>query len=300
MEHGKVEDLLEHWYKKFQKIPEEAHLLCPKVDDDDEEDYDDPAASDTLSADDKKKRIQDGQDRIEIVYWTSLLMAYGKDKAGVWLSDWTDRMATYMHTCDKCVLNWHMNRKKFIRKYAVEWDDSLAQQVEDCLHRYDFDRLNRGIGWAVEIIDTVETTEGRAFQKSDLKDQVGLLLLTIYETLCCMAYLSDPARRASFQKVFERLQPKKPLKMGENVVLPAMTWFLFDKEPTRHRFAVSSWERLQPLSLTQDKFDWAVHDHIIPVLDAAATWDISMKESLPEIQRFWEGMNYILKTLDGE
>lgn len=116
----KVEDLLEYWYKKFRDVPEEAHLLCPKVDEDDEEDYDEPNQPGVdITAEQKQQRIRDGEERVRITYWTGLLMAYGKDKAGVWLQSWADRMSTFVHNCDKCVTNWHMNRKKYMQEFAA-------------------------------------------------------------------------------------------------------------------------------------------------------------------------------------
>lgn len=114
-----VEDILEENFRKFGQIPPDVHLLCPKVDEDDYEDYDDvDSAGEEISALQKKERVEAWKKRLDIVYWTSLLLAYGKDKAGVWLEEWGKRMAINLHNCDKCVMNWHMHRKKYLRVFA--------------------------------------------------------------------------------------------------------------------------------------------------------------------------------------
>ncbi|KAL2757855.1 hypothetical protein ACRALDRAFT_2025559 [Sodiomyces alcalophilus JCM 7366] len=301
MEFDKVDDLVEDYFKKFRRIPASVHLLCAKVDDDDFEDYDDITQDGVdISLDEKKNRLEDAKVRLDLAYWTSLLTAYPKDKAGVWLDQWNDRMSTALHDCDKCVVNWHMHRKEYLQKFAAKWDDQVAQQLENNLHRYDFARINEGLNWAKEIIETFEERENRAFSRADLGDESGRVLLTIFEALCCMAYLSDPQRRMLFQLVFERLSSKKPLKLGDNVLLPAMTYFLFEKDPTRHRFAVKSWERIAPKSVRQTQFDWAIHDHLVPILEKAAMWDPNNVDHYPDMQQFWEGINFILKALGGE
>ena len=109
-----IDDILEEWYRKFRKIKKGLHLLCPKVSDDDTEDYDDPEPSPDLSADEKKRRKEDAEERFVIVAWTSLVFGAGQDKAGIWLVNFSERLEQCLQTCDKCVLNWHMRRKKLL------------------------------------------------------------------------------------------------------------------------------------------------------------------------------------------
>ncbi|KAL3303993.1 helicase sen1 [Colletotrichum asianum] len=293
-----VEDILEENFRKFGQIPPDVHLLCPKVDEDDYEDYDDvDSAGEEISALQKKERVEAWKKRLDIVYWTSLLLAYGKDKAGVWLEEWGKRMAINLHNCDKCVMNWHMHRKKYLRVFAEKWPEDAVSGIENCLHTFDFDRIDKGLEWAQKIIEKVEA-DGRAFSRADLGEDQGAVLLTVYEALCCMAYVSLPDKRRLFQYVFVRLSGKKPLKLGENVLLPAMTQFLFDEDKTRLQFAEKSWERLRPKSLTQEQFDWAVHDNLAQAIQEVAALHPEQSTNLPTIEKFWRAINWILKALD--
>jgi senataxin len=114
-----IEEILEHWYKKLGSIPETKHLLCPKVDDDDSEDYSNLSASlGDITFEEKKKRVEEGKERLEIASWNSILFGYDRDKAGVWLTYYSDRMSKCLSNCDKCVLNWHNTRKSFLQKFS--------------------------------------------------------------------------------------------------------------------------------------------------------------------------------------
>ncbi|KAF6844538.1 helicase sen1 [Colletotrichum musicola] len=298
MESQPVEDILEENYRKFSQIGADLHLLCPKVDEDDYEEYDDPdTEGQEITAAEKQKRIEDWKKRLDIAYWTSLLVAYGKDKAGVWLEQWGNRMAINLHNCDKCVLNWHMYRKKYLQIFSEKWPEEAVAGIENCLHTFDFDRIDKGLQWAKDIIEKVEA-EGRLFSRADLGDDQGAVLLTVYEALCCMAYVSVPEKRNLFQFVFVRLSGRKPLKLGNNVLLPAMTQFLFGEDKTRLLFAEKSWERLRPKSLTQEQFNWAVHDNLVQAILSISQLNPRDAVNLPEIERFWRAINWILKALD--
>lgn len=115
-----AEDLVLDWYKKFEAIPDDGrHLLCPKLSDDDDEDYDDlTESSEEVSLEEKKQRVEDGNDRLDVTYWNCLLMAYGHDGGGEFLRQWNKRVEQNLHSCDKCVTNWHMNRKKYLRTWG--------------------------------------------------------------------------------------------------------------------------------------------------------------------------------------
>jgi senataxin len=119
METDNLEDILEKWYREFDRIPAEHHLLCPKVDDDDLENYDnDSTLPDGITAEEKSRRIKEGRRRLEIAYWNTLLFAYDKDKAGIWLIKYSQRLTSCLENCDKCVLNWHMGRKAALQRFS--------------------------------------------------------------------------------------------------------------------------------------------------------------------------------------
>lgn len=107
------------WFEVFQKVDQECHLLCPKLSDDDFEDYktlSDPHSE--ISVEEKQKRIKDGEARIEMTYWNSLIFGYDKKDAGKWLDTFTDRLEHCLKLCSDCVLNWHMKRRAHLEKFA--------------------------------------------------------------------------------------------------------------------------------------------------------------------------------------
>lgn len=114
-----VNEELAKWYEELQKIPTEYHLLCPRTGDDDEENYknlDDPDSK--ISLEEKKKRIEQGKERIEVTYWNSLIFGFDKKVAGKWLEDFTTRLEEGLKFCSDCVLNWHMKRKANLQRFA--------------------------------------------------------------------------------------------------------------------------------------------------------------------------------------
>lgn len=114
-----IEDIIGSWHDKLEQIPLQVHLLCPKLSDDDVENYDDIDDLETgIDREEKKKRIEDGSNRLRITYWNSLILGYDPDKAGVWLQHFVERIQFCLNSCEKCVLNWHMYRKKYLSEFA--------------------------------------------------------------------------------------------------------------------------------------------------------------------------------------
>lgn len=116
---SELNEELAKWFEELQKIPAEYHLLCPKIGPDDHENYKtlDDAESE-LSIDEKKRRIEDGNRRIEITYWNSLIFGFDKSDAGKWLEDFTSRLEDALRACSDCVLNWHMRRSAYLQKFS--------------------------------------------------------------------------------------------------------------------------------------------------------------------------------------
>jgi senataxin len=116
---SELNEVLATWFEKLQDIPSEHHLLCPKISDEDSENYralNDPNSEITIE--EKQKRIEDGERRIEITYWNSLIFGFDKKDAGKWLEDFTGRVERCLKFCSDCVLNWHMKRRAHLNKYA--------------------------------------------------------------------------------------------------------------------------------------------------------------------------------------
>jgi senataxin len=116
---SELNEELAKWYEELQKLPSDCHLLCPKVDSDDHEDYsvlDDPESA--ITVEDKKQRIEDGNRRIEITYWNSLIFGFEKSEAGKWAEEFKDRLETGLKNCSDCAFNWHMQRRLHLAKFS--------------------------------------------------------------------------------------------------------------------------------------------------------------------------------------
>ncbi|KAI0475903.1 hypothetical protein GGR56DRAFT_442056 [Xylariaceae sp. FL0804] len=105
-----------------------------------------------------------------------------------------------------------------------------------------------------------------------------------------MPYLSLPENRQHFNFVFEKIQERKVLRLDE--ILPTMTFFLFDENPVRHKFAVHILER-KP-RITESDFEWAVRGNLEKEI-------LKANDPNPDygfLQRFWQGILLILEALD--
>lgn len=114
-----INEELAKWFEELQKIPVGSHLLCPRTSDDDDENYkiiED--AESRITADEKRRRIEQGQERIKITYWNSLIFGFDKQYAGKWLDEFSEKLQHFLETCPDCVLNWHMKRKSYLQLFS--------------------------------------------------------------------------------------------------------------------------------------------------------------------------------------
>lgn len=155
------------------------------------------------------------------------------------------------------------------------------------LNEFDFDRITKGLEEARQfILEHNGTVDQRTFTEEGKIE----MLVALFEALCCMPYLSIPDNRRHFNYIFEKIQERKVLKLAE--VLPTMTYFLFDENPTRNKFAVYTWSRQTYIS--PEDFEWAVKDNLANAIQKVN----SMAASSKQIELFWQGILYILKALD--
>jgi SEN1 N terminal len=108
----------------------DAHWFCPKRNDDDHIDYDNPSEpEEDMSPETKLELIQDTKRRHDVAYKYSLILGLSPDIAGVLLVDYTDRLNMLLTTCDKCVHNWHMGRKAYLKE-LTEYVLSLCRTLD--------------------------------------------------------------------------------------------------------------------------------------------------------------------------
>ncbi|KAI1104571.1 SEN1 N terminal-domain-containing protein [Jackrogersella minutella] len=282
-----VNDLLEDAFNKLRDFSQETHLCCPRVSEEDDEIYDDPDAPSKITIAEKEQRIQQGKDRLNQAYVCSLILGLEEESAGNLGQEFGLRTNAFLKSCATCVRNWHKGRKPFLKDISQLYEDNVVREMEDRLNQFDFSRITEGLEGAAEFINA---HNGIAGQNTFLKEDREDLLIALYEAICCMPYLSLPENRKQFNFVFEAIQKRKILKLDE--ILPTMTFFLFEENEIRNRFAVHTFSR-HP-SVTEEDFEWAINDNLADAILKANDINASPQFLL----RFWQGFLYILDVLD--
>ncbi|KAI0201745.1 SEN1 N terminal-domain-containing protein [Astrocystis sublimbata] len=284
-----VPNLLDEGFDKLRATAPDLHLFCPRVSVDDDELYEDPDAFSSISPEEKQQRIEDGQARLDLMYSCSLILGLSRDNAGPHRPEFDSRCDAFLTSCASCVRNWHKGRAEFIKDITPIYDDGVINEMTNRLNQFDFGRITHGLAAAEQfIIDRSEIVTQSTF----VKEGQANLLVSIYESLCCIAYLSTPDNRKYFNFVFKTIQKRKPLKLHE--VLPTTTQFLFDEDQTRRDFAIQTFTR-RPL-VTKSDFDWAINDSLADAVRKAN----SKSTDHTTLQRIWEGVLYILDVLEDD
>jgi senataxin len=112
--------LLTHFpQSELKSFPADAHWFCPKRNDDDHIDYDNASEpEEDMSPETKLELIQDAKRRHEVAYKYSIIFGLSPEVSGVLLEDYIRRLNTLLTSCDKCVHNWHMGRKAYLKELA--------------------------------------------------------------------------------------------------------------------------------------------------------------------------------------
>jgi senataxin len=106
-------------HSELKSFPPEAHWFCPKRYDDDQVDYDNlDEAEEDMSPETKRELVQDAKRRHEVAYKYSLIFGLSPEISGRLLESYTQRLNKLLTTCDKCVHNWHMGRKAYLKELA--------------------------------------------------------------------------------------------------------------------------------------------------------------------------------------
>ncbi|KAM0342341.1 hypothetical protein ACHAPQ_000069 [Fusarium lateritium] len=293
-----IDEELSQWYEKIQSFDNECHLLCPRLGEDDNENYrvlEDPDSA--ITQDQKRNRIQQGQERVKITYWNCLIFGFDKENQGKWGEELGSRLNACLQSCADCVYNWHMNRRALLQQFQERWDEVVVAQLQSVFERRDVDRIDTNLRWAKAFIEKI-VVNGAPFKKSQLGERLPEVHISVYEALCCMPYMEDPEKRATFQYVFQRLQGKSGLKLGTKEPLPGMTFFIFDmKNQDRRKWATDNYQNLDSNAMTLEQFDWAVSGGLTRAIEDISRKDPQALDSWPELEQFWQGFNEILRTL---
>ena len=279
-----------HLYSELKSFPAKAHWFCPRRHDEDQSDYDNPdEAEEDMSPETKHELIQDAKKRHAVAYKYSLILGLDPEISGHLLDDYTRRLNRLLMTCDKCVHNWHMGRKAYLKELAEQFDDNTVAELSNRLNAIDFQRLDNGLEAGKVLLQNAEPAKRT---QALLAEHDTAALLALYEALCSVEYhTSEEKLQAHFDYVFEQVQTRKILRIGDT--LPAMAAFLFDTDKYRLRFATNAWQKMKT-KLTAKTFEWVVHDTL-----AEAIVFVAQPSANPgDIQRFWEGFLLMLDKMD--
>lgn len=107
----------------METFPPAAHWFCPKRSDDDYTNYDDSDEDDEdASAALKKQCIAEGAQRRDCAYRFLISLGLTPEETagtGGTVEAYFERVNALLTHCDKCVRNYHMGRKDFL-KYMAE------------------------------------------------------------------------------------------------------------------------------------------------------------------------------------
>ncbi|KUI73266.1 Helicase SEN1 [Cytospora mali] len=188
-----------------------------------------------------------------------------------------------------------MHRKKFFEKLQGSFDEDVATIMENKLNQFDKARIDRGLQKAYEILQA-----NGPMSSAKVAQQDDSAILALFEALCCMPYVGEPqTRQRYFNKVFQDVQTRKPLKLGPQVV-PTMAFFLFEEDQYRNRFAKSAWEALQDECLTAEEFNFAVNESLTTAIRDVSSVDPTtgaLRASQNKIKVFWEGFLLLLNVM---
>jgi len=71
-----------------------------------------------MSAETKRETIQDAKRRHNVAYRYSLILGMPDELAGNLRDQYTQRLDDLLTTCDKCIHNWHLGRKPYLKDVA--------------------------------------------------------------------------------------------------------------------------------------------------------------------------------------
>lgn len=71
-----------------------------------------------MSAETKQEQIRDAKIRHEKAYRYAVVLGLSPEIAGRSLEDYTRRLNALLSICDKCVHNWHLGRKTYLKELS--------------------------------------------------------------------------------------------------------------------------------------------------------------------------------------
>lgn len=103
----------------LKSFPPNVHWFCPKQNDDDYTDYTNPSELDgDITPEQKQEMVVSSKKRHQVAYKCSLVLGLAPEQAGRMLEEYTQRLNHLLSSCDKCVYNWHLGRRVFLKELS--------------------------------------------------------------------------------------------------------------------------------------------------------------------------------------
>jgi len=278
-------------YSELRALPETQHFFCPRVGEDGEVYFDEdtaayPPETDPTEIKRRKTKIHEAEERKWKVLKGMEMLAFDGPEAAPHKEWIISRFDDIMKSCDVCVRVFYMSRAQWnIRLFDTYDEDNIndfLKIVDDvCLNR-----IHSGLGQASTLLSSAEP------KNRTMRILPGECTYAFFEALSCDAFIRDEAQlQQHFDVPFDLIQTKKRLKL--QTYLPAMSRFLFSKNPKRLDWATKSWVASKR-DLLKSEFEWAVRDHLIYVMTKVQMNNLD----LSYVPLLWSGVRLIIEKMD--
>ncbi|KAF1916828.1 SEN1 N terminal-domain-containing protein [Ampelomyces quisqualis] len=285
-------DLLEK-ISELRELPENQHLFCPRIGDEGAVYFPEdiaglPPETDPAELKDRSLKVHEAEER----KWTALkameIVAFDGDEAKPH-KDWLmSRHNKFMQSCDICIRVFHMSRAEWRTRLEDTYDEDNIIAFLRLVDDTSAGRIRPGLEEANTLLSNAEP-KARTMRLLQPKSTYAFFEALSFDTL-----LRDEAQlREYFDAPFNLVQTKKRLKL--QTYLPAMTRFLFSKDPNRLDWATKSWVGFKR-NMLKSEFEWAVQGHLRDVMDKVQMNNLD----LSYVPLFWVGVRLIIERMDKE
>lgn len=280
-------------YSELRALPEEQHLFCPRIGDDGDTYFDEdiagfPPETDPAELENRKLKIQDAEQRRWMALKAMEILAFDGDEAAPHKEWLVEQHNKYMQSCDVCVRVFYMSRAEWKIRLMDSYDEENIGEFLRLVDDTSLGRIRKGLEEANNLLSNAEP------KARTMRLLPSECTYAFFEALSCDAMLCDEVQlQQYFDAPFDMVQTKKRLKL--QTYLPAMTRFLFSKNPRRLDWASKSWVGFKR-NLLKSEFEWAVRDHLINVMMKVQMTNLD----LSYVPLFWGGVRLIIERMDRE
>lgn len=272
-------------HRELRSLPPGLHWFCP-IFEDVSEGRKVPTADNGKPIETEDAAGKDIEYRRQLVIECLQLFAYDGQDVIPHQRSLILQIDTQLGKCDTCILEYYKCKRQMVSRLRHEYEEEEVDIVVGLLDKQDFARIQRGLDRATKALEAAEPSH-RGRGVLDLSSQFAL-----FEALSCDAFLRNPDLVGDhLDRPMALVQTNRRLQVPRYV--PAVTYFLFDPEPSRCAWAMQTWSKMRS-KMSKDDFDFAVHDPLAKhmALIKETITDISV------IQRFWCGMQLVVEKLN--